>query len=127
MVATGMAWCLVLSSCTESTHRLADESRLPKWFSISPGTARAAYAVDIDVLTGNIARIKLRNNSGDVLVVKTGTVRPHPSSVANNYIFPIRQLITVDGVTEVIEQRAPGPLLYVSDDPSLIRGISGAP
>jgi len=57
------------------------------------------------VLTGNTATIKLRNKSGNVLVVKTGTVRPHPSSVANNYTYPIRQLITVDGVPEVIEQR----------------------
>ena len=83
--------------------------------------------MDIDVLTGNKVTVRLRDGGGTVVAKKTGTIRPHPSSVANNYAFPIRQIVSVDGVSEIIEQRERGPMLYISDDPALRRAMSDTP
>ena len=60
--------------------------------------------------------MRLRDRSGKLIARKSGTLVPHPSTVANNYAYPIRQIMSVDGISEVIEQRAPGPLLNVVDD-----------
>jgi|SRR5689334_20702979 len=117
VTAAMLVGCAVMFvACTESNHKLADESRLPRWFA-DIGKPRSAYSVDIDVYTGGKVTMKLKDSRGNVIVTKAGELAPYPDGAASNHTYPIRQIVKVDGMSEILEQRQPGPLLYISDNP----------
>ncbi len=62
---------------------------------------------------------------------KIGRTRWHPSMEKkhNKYggfnpdVYPMVTIETVDGITEILEQRRADDILYISDDPELIKAI----
>jgi hypothetical protein len=112
----------------ESTFELASESRLPKWISLPPGLARADVSLSMSYYVwpwGSRATFVLRDSKGKILTKVSGKVRglgpnqlkePRPGSPPG---YPSYEVITVNGMTEIIEHRRMEPRFYVSDDPAV--------
>jgi hypothetical protein len=112
----------------ESTFELASESRLPKWISLPPGLARADVSLSMSYYVwpwGSRATFVLRDSKGKILTKVSGKVRglgpnqlkePRPGSPPG---YPSYEVITVNGITEIIEHRRMEPRFYVSDDPAV--------
>ena len=120
--ATGCDWF------PESTFRLASESRLPKWISLPPGLTRADVSVQMSYYTrpwGGSATFKLQNAKGQTLTKVDGTVKgseplmlkhPPPGFPPG---YPSYEVITVYGMTEIVEHRKQEPIFYITDDPAV--------
>ena len=110
----------------ESSFQLASTSALPRWFAF-PNYSRNDLSMEITYYTGGKAKIVVRGPLPErkILAEKIGTVRWHPmSEPKRNEVtkYPSYDVITVDGVDEIFEQKAPGNILYVCDDPRITSG-----
>jgi hypothetical protein len=112
----------------ESTFELASESRLPKWITLPPGLTRADVSLSMSYYVwpwGRRATFVLRGAKGKTLTKASGKVRglgpnqlkeSRPGSPVG---YPSYEVITVNGMTEIIEHRKMEPTFYVSDDPAV--------
>jgi len=112
----------------ESTFELASESRLPKWITLPPGLTRADVSVTMSYYTapwGRSATFKLKDTKGKVLTKVYGKSRglgpnqlkhPPPGFPPGS---PAYEVITVNGITDIIEHRKPEPIFYITDDPAV--------
>jgi len=151
---TVAAMCLSSLGCgffPESSFELARESRLPKWFALPSGLSRSDVTVTMDYYIGSHLRtatftlLKINKDSrgpegrpsGQKLAEVNGTEKGlEPLTLKNNprpqsgypIPYPSYEIITVNGVTEVIEHRRMEPIFYITDDPAVLSelGVSGA-
>jgi len=110
----------------ELSFTLSRESRLPRWFTLPPGLSRSDVRVTMDyyVLTGRTATFKLvdgksRNTIGRVSGKLKGSdpiTLAHTSTGAREG-YPAYEIITMRGITEIIEHRQMEPIFYIADDP----------
>ena len=123
--------CQLLTGCglfPESSFSLANESRLPKWFVLLPNQTRANVTVTMDYYidsSGRTATFTLRDSSGSVISKVTGKQKGLeplqrrtrlPGYPEGN---PSYEIITVGGITEIIEHRKMEKFFYVTDDPEV--------
>jgi hypothetical protein len=109
----------------EATFELASESRLPKWITLPPGLTRADVSLTFSYYTlpWNDAKFILQDKNKQTIEKKNGRVKCRgpfqlknpPQGFPSGY--PNYEAVTVNGITEIIEQRKPEPALYVTDDP----------
>jgi hypothetical protein len=112
----------------ESTFELASESRLPKWITIPPGLTRADVSITMtyySVMWGNDATFILQDTKGKIRTKVNGKTRGR----GTNYLkhtppgfspgYPSYSVITVNGITDIIEHRKPEPIFYITDDPAV--------
>jgi hypothetical protein len=115
-----------ISGCLESSFRLARESRLPKWVTLPAGVERADVSPTVSYYTtpwgGNVKFTLLDKNkqtiqevSGKERCLKPFQLTNSPQGLPSGY--PNYAVVTVDGITEILEQRRPEDILYVTDDP----------
>ena len=112
----------------ESTFELAGESRLPKWISLPTGLTRADVSLSMSYYTapwGGSAKFTLRDTKGQKLTKIGGKLRglgplqlKHPPQGFPPG-YPSYEVVTVHGITEVIEHRKQEPLFYLADDPAV--------
>lgn len=131
--------CFVIAACNafpESSFELANESRLPVWFSLPAGLTRADISVTMNYFiksTGGSATFVFRDKKHRVLMEVTGTLRGSSpmsvksSSASDNITYPLFEVITAQGATEVIEHRRMEPTFYITDDPGILRALLHAP
>jgi len=130
-LATSRIGCLaavtvLLSGCAESSFVLAPDSRLPAWFEVPPGHTRSEVTVTMDYYvfpTGREAKFKLRDSRGRQLIAKSGASKGLAPLTSRGSPYPAYEIITVDGVTDVIEHRKMEPVFYVTDDPIVRREL----
>jgi hypothetical protein len=136
MVALCISSCAV-SGCEyfpESTFNLASESRLPKWITLPPGHTRADVSITIsyyDSLWGNDVKIVVEDEEKQTLTKLYGTekgrgplyLKHPPQGFPPGY--PAYGVITVNGVTDIVEHRKPEPIFYVTDDPAVWNELLG--
>jgi hypothetical protein len=112
----------------ESTFELDRESRLPKWITLPPGLTRADVSLSMSYCVwpwGSSATFALRDSKGKILTKVSGKVRglgPNQlkeSSPGSPPGYPSYEVITVNGMTEIIEHRRMEPIFYLSDDPAV--------
>ena len=144
------AICLSLLGCSffpESSFELARESRLPKWFTLPSGLSRSNVTVTLDYYidpnrAATFTLLDVKNQSprpqgrpsGRKLAavnvtekdIQQPTLKNKPAGVPVHY--PTYAIVTVNGVTEVIEHRRMEPIFYITDDPAVLSelGVSGA-
>ncbi len=117
--AVSICVCCLLTGCLESSFQLADESRLPVFIKLPPNLKRQDVSLTLNYYSnpfGANAKFILKNRNGDVVEQVSGNDKPI-NGVAE---YPGFVLVKVNGVPEVIEHRAKGPIFYVSDDPSKV-------
>jgi len=124
---------------------LAPESRLPRWFTIPKGLSRADVTVTMYCYvspSGRSSTFWLLDKNGNTLA-KVNTVteglEPYVSGNAKknasggydqpSEMYPLYQVETANGITEVTEFKRMEPVFYISDDPQirLKLGLVGSP
>ncbi|HUK57107.1 MAG TPA: hypothetical protein VLY20_10660 [Nitrospiria bacterium] len=131
-----LVWIL-LSACNlqygfiESEFQLAAESRLPRWFVVPPGYKREDLGMTITLYFRPFLPYLDKMVIYDLgpghkeLLKKIGTERWHPCTARQfeekktGAVYPNYSIVTVDGIEEIFEQRVPGNILYITDDPQL--------
>jgi hypothetical protein len=112
----------------ESTFQLASESRLPKWITLPPGHTRANVSITMNYyvdLWGRSATFILRDKDGKILAKMNGKQKGlEPLQLKNppkgfDPGYPAYEVITVNGITDIIEHRKMEPIFYVTDDPAV--------
>jgi len=119
-------------SLPESSFELANDSRLPIWFNLSPGLSRADVSVTMNYYikpTGRSATFVLHDKENHILGRVTGIIRGSTpvsvkgSSQSGITDYPSFEVITAQGVSEVIEHKKMEPKFYITDDPAVLRAL----
>ncbi|MEN8205051.1 MAG: hypothetical protein ABFS24_03450 [Pseudomonadota bacterium] len=118
----------ILAGCVESSFNLAPDSRLPEWFDVPEGMTRNDLSVTMDYYvkrSGGQAVFKLYNKHGKKLEQVTGHTRgDKPIKLKNSPAGfppgrPMYEVVTVNGIVDIIEHREKGPTFYVTSDPTI--------
>ncbi len=135
------AMCLCFLGCDffpESMFELAPESRLPRWFVLPSRLARSDVSVTMKYYiksTGRDATFTLKDlKKNKTLVAVNGTSKGDEPLLLKNPRagfppgYPAYEIITVNGITEIIEHRRMEPIFYITDDPAVVSelGLSSA-
>jgi len=118
----------------ESSFELANESRLPKWFSLPAGLARPDVSVTMNYYSTpgvGVALFILKDKKNRVLAKIYATQKRggpfgsdgFPMRSGNDY--PCFAVITANGKTEIIEHKKMEPIFYITDDPAIWRTLMG--
>lgn len=129
-----LAACHPVRGCAESEFDLAPESRLPKWFTLPTGVQRTDVTVKLTYygpLLGSqgTATVTLRTQQGRTLNQIAATLKGQepqtlqPYSGTGRIPYPMYEVLTANGITEVIEHRRMEPVFYVTDDPEVRRKL----
>jgi hypothetical protein len=130
-------WGSVIVGCEyfpEATFELANESRLPRWFNLPRGLARPDVSVTMKYYSkpwGITATFILQDAKKQVLTKVCGKAKgTEPSHLKHPPQgfppgYPYYEVITVNGVTEIIEHRKMEPVFYVTDDPAVWKELMG--
>lgn len=129
--------CVAASGCNrvpEASFELANESRLPVWFRLSPEQSRTDVSVTMKYYvrsTGRSATFILHDAKGHVLGEVKGTLRGtapitlDASARRDGTVYPSFEIITAEGVAQLIEHKKMEPIFYVVDDPVLFKALTG--
>jgi hypothetical protein len=105
---------------------LGETSRLPSWYSIPSGLTRQDIHVSMTFYTNGDVKFVIRGPSG-ILAHEIGKHEWHPLTLKEGLVKkPSYSIITVHGISDVYEQRAPEPFLYITDDPQLTKLLHSA-
>ena len=130
--------CFAVTACgffPESKFFLSDESRLPKWFSLTAAPSRAQVTVEMAYYVsplGRTASFILKQRDGKVITEVKGKVRDEhpvyfgPPSADALRRYPSYEVITVNGVSEAIEHRGMEKVFYISDNPVILNKLGEA-
>jgi hypothetical protein len=123
----------VFSGCRyfpESTFELANESRLPNWVVLPSGVTRSNVSITMSYYSkvwGNDVAFTVHGGgtptdvSGKEKCKGPFHLKKAAGEAASDY--PMYQLVTVNGMSEVIEHRKMEPVFYISDDPEVRKAI----
>jgi hypothetical protein len=116
----------------ESTFELASESRLPKWITLPPRLTRADDSITMNYYSkpwGRSATFILQNGKRqtkvDGKVKGTGPLQLKNPPQGFPPGYPSYEVITVNGMTDIIEHRRMEPIFYVTDDPAVWNELLG--
>ena len=126
LIAGVCIFACAVSGCLESSFRIASESRLPKWVTLPAGVERADVSLTVSYYTtlwGDSVQFTLQDKnkqtikkvSGEDRCLKPFQLTNSPGGLPSGY--PNYAVVTVDGITEILEQRRPEDILYVTDNP----------
>ena len=121
---------LVIKGCEyfpESSFQLADESRLPKWITVPPGLTRADVSVTMNYLSLPLfhdTQFIVKNKYGKTLAKISARKKDLHHGIRLDY-YPAYVVITVKGVTDIIEHKKMEPVFYVTDDPAVWKELPG--
>ena len=130
------AWCLVfLSGCyypgrgfLESAFDLKMESRLPKPFDSEGEIAPGGYMAKVEFYSPlpqngqNDVRLVIYDPNGKKSFDEMGSSWWHPSGSYQGIgksELPSHTVISIKGLTDILEKRESGPILYLTDDEEL--------
>jgi hypothetical protein len=121
-----------LAGCLESSFQLSEQSRLPRWFSISQGEDRNDYTVKMDLystFSGGKDIFKLYKKGKLISVGKYVITTDDQPSIQSVQLsrqpegfpkgYPRYKVVTINGITDIIELRKMEPLFYMTDDPAV--------
>ncbi|HYA39128.1 MAG TPA: hypothetical protein VEI74_12750 [Candidatus Methylomirabilis sp.] len=125
LVACSLIGC---SSAPESSFMLARESRLPKWFTVPPGLTRDDVTVKMDYYLSSATFTLLDSKKRKLAEVKGKLGESEPLKLKNpppGYPagYPLYEIVTANGITEVIEHRRPEPIFYIVDNPAVLKEL----
>jgi hypothetical protein len=107
-------------------------SRLPKFADPDARKSPSGYKAKVDFYSSpNSVRFRLWDSGGKQTVDKTGQFWWHPKGVqpgqGKDQVYPNHIVVSVDGIVDILEQRAPEPVLYLTDDKTLWETIGEQP
>jgi len=123
--------CSPTRGCIESDFDLAPESRIPRWFVLRDGAKRSDFSVHMYYWIGPVGStatitLRLGGLTLDSVVANVRDEGPQtlePHSKTGPIPYPIYEILTANGVTEIIEHRRMEPVFYITDDPEVRRKL----
>ncbi len=129
--------CYAIVGCEyfpESSFELVSESRLPKWITLPPHLTRADVSLTMSYYIkpwGRSATFILRDRKEKMLAKLDGKmkglellqVKNPPKGFDDGY--PSYEVVTVNGITEIIEHRKMEPKFYMTDNPAVWKELMG--
>lgn len=116
-----IALCLCIAGCAESTFELAKDSPLPAWLQLN-SMPRDRITVKVSFfstsLSGKNVEFEVYGPQG-LIERKSGVFRWHASMAENPGQIPSWVVISVEDVTEVYQQRAREPFLWIVPEPEV--------
>ena len=125
-----------LAGCLESSFQLSDQSRLPGWFTIPQGENRSDYKVKMDLystFSGGKDVFKLYKKGNLLSVDKYTVTTDEQPSIRSVQLsrqregfpegYPRYKVVTINGITDIIELRKMEPVFYMTDDPGVWREL----
>jgi hypothetical protein len=121
-----------LAGCLEASFELAPESRLPKWLEVPKGVARSDLKVTMDyysTFSGGkyvfkiydkkklIKSKKISLSTEEQPAIRTRELKKPGARLPNGY--PAYNVVTVNGITDIVERRRMEPIFYMTDDPAV--------
>ena len=114
------------TGCAESDFDLADESRLPLWFEIPEGEERSQYSITLTYHlwpSGRKAVLKLKKKDswwpGKKMIAEPRGLEPITLKSSPDGRRPSYEVVSANGITDIIEHRAMEPIFYITDDPKV--------
>ena len=115
-----------LTGCiSESNFRLSEESRLPKWFELPEDKKRADVTVKLYYYvkpSGREAKLILEDRDGffsvDKVVGKLKGLKPLQLENASGNDDPDYEVLSAEGITDIIGHKGRNDLFYMVDDPA---------
>ena len=123
---------LVLTGCLEASFELASDSRLPKWLDSPEEVDRNDLRVTMDYYStfsggeyvfkfydrNKFLKIqKISLSTEEQPSIRTRELRSPPEGYPKGY--PAYNVVTVFGMTDIIERRKMEPVFYMTDDPAV--------
>ena len=126
-------FCLLFASlagCLEASFELAPGSRLPKWLDAPEGVARSDLKVTMDYYSNFsggeyvfkfydknkfIKLQKISLSTEEQPAIRTRELKEPPVGFPKGY--PAYNVVTVNGITDIVERRKMEPVFYMADDP----------
>ena len=122
----------LLVGCLEASFELASESRLPKWLDAPEGVARSDLRVTMDYYSTfrggeyvfkfyeknkflKLQKISLTTEMQPT--IRTKELSNPPAGFPRGY--PAYNVVTVNGITDIVERRQMEPIFYMTDDPAV--------
>ena len=127
-----LALIVGLTGCLEASFELAPESRLPKWLDVPDGVARSDLRVTMDYYSTfsggeyvfrfydksqflKIQKISIATENQPA--IRTKELRNPPEGFPKGY--PAYNVVTVNGISDIVELRKMEPFFYMTDDPAV--------
>ena len=121
-----------LLSCAESYFNLAPNSRLPRWFTLPEGLTRDKVTLNETAYIGHSVFTlyegtgyppsgplwghKLAQVTAAAQGVISLTEKTNAEGGFDGNPYPLYEVMTVNGITEVLEYKQMEPVFYISDD-----------
>lgn len=123
--------CSPTLGCEESRFLLAAESRLPRWFSGDQLAHRSEFSLQMIAYSSAVpgtgsrkAEFLLMDSNGKRLQRVVGDFRGiRPYKLDERAPRPVYEVVTVAGVSELVEFRKREPVFHISDDQQLFEQI----
>lgn len=120
---------MILAGCLESSFQLSDESRWPKWFEIPTDYKRKDLTIRMDLHSTfggskNVVGVYKKGSFFPIMQfsitsdIQSGIRSVHLSEPHNDYPkgYPRYKVITINGITDIVELRKMEPYFYMTDD-----------
>jgi hypothetical protein len=128
----------LLTSCyvpgrgyVESEFDLVLESRFPRFFHAPLGARLADYSARVTCYSSpSTMRVVIRDRSRGTVFDQTCPFRWHPSDSHQGHgqiVYPSHMVLSYPSGVDILEQRAPEPRLFLSDDKAMWDAIAKAP
>jgi hypothetical protein len=122
-----------VTGCKEASFELSQESRLPKWIEVEASTSRNDYKLTMDYYLGPWnaeAVFILYDLNGKRKIKLKGDISRHPLKLKNppsgySRNYPMYQVITINGVTDIVEHRKMESNFHMTDDPAVWKELVG--
>ena len=114
----------------ESQFDLVLDSRLPKFFDPAGRISPLGYKARVEYYSSpQSVRVIIYDRSGRKVFDKQDKFHWHPADDKEHPAaqYPNYVVVSFDGVEDILEQRRPEPLLYLTDDKRLWDAITKAP
>lgn len=129
------AGCHPTRGCMEASFSLAPDSRVPDWFKLQPGTKRDEVKVTLKYFQNIVGQksAAVEFQSGGRVETVTASMLSGDAKTLEPYSgqgpipYPGYEILTANGLTEIIEHKRPEPLFYVNDDPDIRRRLGVPP
>ncbi len=113
----------------ELSFELASTSRLPKWIELPESYERNQFKLKIDYYlnsSGGEAIFNLLDEKGKTLKVVKGSILRKPLTLKKQLEgyskgYPKFQIITINGITDVIEHKKMESKFYMADDSDVLK------
>jgi hypothetical protein len=121
-----------LTGCLEASFELSPQSRIPRWLDVPEGVSRSDLRVTMDYYSTfsggeyvfkfydkskflKLQKIKLTTEEQPA--IRTQELRNPPAGFPKSY--PAYNVVTVNGITDIVERRKMEPVFYMTDDPAV--------